>query len=104
MSFAENMKTIRKQKGLSQKDLADRLGVTPAMVSAYENGKRLPKLQNIKRIAAALGCTGDDLIGTNHSRDTITPTQIDISDFSQDEIKEINNYLDFVKYKRTRDN
>lgn len=49
--FGEVIKTIRKENKLTQKDLADRLGVTFQAVSKWENGKNLPDIAIIKRIA-----------------------------------------------------
>ena len=45
----------RMAAGLTQSQLADRLGVTPQMVGRWERGERLPKLDTLRRIADALG-------------------------------------------------
>ena len=44
MSFGENLKKLREEKGLTQGEVAKRLFVTVAMVSAIENGLRQPSL------------------------------------------------------------
>ena len=51
----------RKKKGLSQKDLADRLGCKPTKISRIENGKYVPKVDYLKTLADELGTTLDDL-------------------------------------------
>lgn len=52
----------RKAAGLTQQELADRLGVIQQQVAKWESGKVDIKLQTLKRIANALGCDIDDLI------------------------------------------
>ena len=54
MPVGEQIKQLRKKKGLTQKELAHRLGVSQMMVSQYENKQRNPKLETIEKIMAAL--------------------------------------------------
>ena len=44
MEFSERLMILRKQAGLSQEQLADRLGVTRQSVSKWESGTALPEL------------------------------------------------------------
>lgn len=57
MTIGEGIKEARKNKGLSQQELGDMLGVSQAMIAQYENGKRVPKIETLERIANALGGT-----------------------------------------------
>lgn len=61
MKIGKNIKDMRMLKGISQKELAERLNVTPAMISQYETGTRTPKYSTIERIAKALGCKTFDI-------------------------------------------
>lgn len=54
MDIGQKIKELRKKQGMSQKDLADKLGITPVMISQYENGKRNPKLETLQKISDAL--------------------------------------------------
>lgn len=56
------IKEIRKQKLMSQADLAALVDTTPATISRYESGARIPDLETAAKIAKALGCKVDDLI------------------------------------------
>lgn len=55
MTFGENIKRIRKEKGMSQQDLGHKLGVTQQTIAQYEKIKETPKLETVRRIANALG-------------------------------------------------
>ena len=55
MSVGERIKSARKEKGLTQKQLADMIGAAVITVRQYENNKRQPSLVTISAIAAALG-------------------------------------------------
>lgn len=55
MLFADTLKKLRAEKGLSQNDIAKRMYVTHATVSRWENGSRLPDAVMISRLAGVLG-------------------------------------------------
>ena len=55
MEVGKKIKEIRLLKGISQKELSERLGVSSAMISQYESGKRNPKMETLLKIADALG-------------------------------------------------
>ena len=54
MTIGEALRKARKAKGLTQSELAARLGVTQPFIGNYERGLRKPKLETLKRIASAL--------------------------------------------------
>lgn len=60
--MANNIRKLRKQKGMTLKDLAEKVGVTVQCISNYEQGIRKVDLPTAAIIAAALSCTVDDLI------------------------------------------
>lgn len=53
-TIGERIKQTRIRKGITQKELAEKLGTTPQNLAQYESGKRNPKLETIKKIAQAL--------------------------------------------------
>lgn len=61
MSFSENLKRIRAERGLTQRDVASILGCSVQSYAQYESGKRKPKIETIKRFADALGVLVPDL-------------------------------------------
>lgn len=54
MVIGEQMRQLRIARGLSQKELGDKIGIDSATVGKYERGKLNPKLETVKKIAAAL--------------------------------------------------
>lgn len=48
------LRRIREVRGLTQRAVAKRAGLTPAMVSAYEKGHRLPSLRSLSYLLTAL--------------------------------------------------
>ena len=51
-TIGNKIKELRRSKGMSQKDIADKLGVTSQAVSKWENGKNLPDMTMISDNAA----------------------------------------------------
>lgn len=62
--FAINLKSLRKEKGLSQPELAKALNVSNGMISFWENEKYEPTATNIIAIAKFFNITIDDLLLT----------------------------------------
>lgn len=56
------IRTMREAMGLTQAELASRVGVTQTAIARYESGVRLPGIQIAARIAQALNCKIDDLM------------------------------------------
>ena len=63
MEFKDKFLKLRKQKGIGQNELADELGVSNAIISYWETGKREPTLQMIKKICIFFDVSADYLIG-----------------------------------------
>ena len=61
--FAKAIHERRKELGLTQEELAERVGTTKQVVSKYENGQRSPKVVMANAFADALETTLDELLG-----------------------------------------
>ena len=62
MEFSEKLMTLRKQAGLSQEQLADRLGVTRQSVSKWESGAVFPELVKLISLSEMFGVSVDYLV------------------------------------------
>ena len=61
MTTGELIKAARKKAGMTQAQLAEKLGISYVGVSQWENDLRNPKLDTLQRIASALGVPVQDL-------------------------------------------
>ena len=65
MTLGERLLMFINKANMSQKQLAEAIGVTPTRLNYRVKDKREPDVYHIKQLAKALGITGDDLLGTN---------------------------------------
>ena len=62
MDTGKRIKEIRKANGLTQKELSEKLGTSQQNLAQYENGKRQPKFETLRRIAKALDVGLDEFM------------------------------------------
>lgn len=62
MEFNEKLQLLRKEKGLTQEQLAEKLFVSRTAISKWENGRGFPNLDSLKNIAALYSISIDDLL------------------------------------------
>jgi transcriptional regulator with XRE-family HTH domain len=62
MQLSENMRFLRKEAGLTQAELAERLGVNRPVIGAYEEGRAEPRIQTLKLMAHFFKVSVDDLL------------------------------------------
>ena len=61
LEFSYRLRKLLKMKGMSQRELSDRIGVGCTMLSNYMNGKHIPSFYIVDRIAKELNISVDDL-------------------------------------------
>lgn len=111
MTTGEKIRNARKAQHLSQKELADRMGVNQSHVSQYENDYKSPSLETLSRFANAIGCDIGDLIV---EKKVINTRNVSLSDmvldsldqnglpFSDDEIDLVDSYRSLNKSGKNR--
>jgi len=72
MSFAENLKQIRKEKQLSQEELAEILDVSRQAVSKWEQGNGYPEVEKLLLLSSKLNISLDSLMSTEIAQGTNT--------------------------------
>lgn len=65
-TLGERIVYYRKKLGLSQKELAAAVGMSPTAISYYETDKREPNILILMNLAKTLNITGDTLLGLEH--------------------------------------
>lgn len=88
--FSENLRSLRKQRGLTQEDLAGFLGVSFQAVSKWERGESLPDITLLPEIAEFFSKTVDELLGINRAK-----TEKEIND----KVNEYYNYVNDMEKK-----
>lgn len=63
LKIAENIKFYRKQSGMTQEELAQKLNGKKSLVSNYENGYSTPDIYTLCRLAEIFDLTLDELVG-----------------------------------------
>ena len=86
------IKEARTIANISQKELAEYIGVTAATLSGYENGKHDPRSDFLAKIAEACNCTVDFLLGRESVKEQ-TPTSEEPEAGDKVSIEETNAFL-----------
>ncbi|EPV91469.1 XRE family transcriptional regulator [Streptococcus agalactiae FSL S3-251] len=75
MEFSERLKTLRKQAHLTQKEIAEKLGISQPAYGDWERGVKMPTHENSKKLARLFNITLDTLMGNQE-----VDEEIDLSD------------------------
>jgi len=77
VNFGNRLRELRDSKKMTQKQLAERLGLTKSVISAYETSMRYPSYDVLVRIASIFRVSTDYLLGMEQNR-TIDVTGLSI--------------------------
>lgn len=91
VDFGNTLKTLRLRKDMTQAQLANKLGLTKSVISAYETGLRLPSYDILIHIARIYNVSTDYLLGIEKKQ------EIDLSGLSQEEINALLNLINAMK-------
>lgn len=65
--FSKRLKLLRKNKGLTQQELAEKIDVKPSTIGMYEQGRREPDGDTLKKLSKVLNVSIDYLLGKGNS-------------------------------------
>lgn len=91
VDFGQRLKTLRIHANISQKVLAERLGISKSSVSSYESGFRLPSYHILMRIARIFNVSTDYLLGMDKRYD------IDLSGLTLEETDAIRELIQAIQ-------
>ncbi|MCY9311679.1 helix-turn-helix domain-containing protein [Bacillus inaquosorum] len=110
--LSERLRLIRKKRGLTQTQLADKVQTTKGTISNYENGHSTPSNEMLCNLADALDTTTDYILGRTHNHETVSiPYDLEFQDEElQNALKEAFNLskeyqkqaIDFIHYLSTK--
>lgn len=93
VEFGHRLRELRKLRNLTQKQLADLIGVKNSIISFYEVGDRIPSPEIIIKLAAALHTSTDFLLGVEKGRN------IDITGLDDEDEKAVRCIVEQLRKK-----
>ena len=101
MKFGDNLKLIRKNKNMSQEELAEKVNVTRQSVSKWENGEAYPEMNNILELCKIFNCKINDLVHTDMSDITsldeeIVMRVVKFNEKKQNQVKTLSNVISLI--------
>ena len=99
MNLAENIKKLRKQHNMEQKDLAQLLHISDKTVSSWERGRTEPKMGMIEKMCEIFHCEKSELIDGNvtTSDESIIELATRIVELTPDKRTHLIKYLEFIE-------
>lgn len=77
MTIGERIKKIRKERGFTQKHIADLCGMADSAIRKYESDKVTPTLRTASKLADALGVPVQVLFGADHFKEMLSADDYD---------------------------
>jgi transcriptional regulator with XRE-family HTH domain len=93
VDFGVNLKRLRLEEGLTQQQLADRLGITKSVVSYYELSERYPSPEVLTKLASVFHVSTDYLLGLERGE------MIDLSGLDEEDIIIVRRLVSSLKKK-----
>ncbi len=94
VKFGIRLRALRKERKLTQKVLADRLGLATSAICSYEAGTRYPSYEVLIKVAGIFRVSTDYLLGIEKSR------YIDVTELSEEDIEILTMLADSLRKKK----
>ena len=92
----EKIKELREKMGLTQRQLADRIGIGKSTLAMYETKDRMPTTAVLRKLAANFRVSTDYLLGLDKVR------RADLSGLSEKEIEIIENLIEVLRENKKK--
>lgn len=93
VDFGNKLKELRKQAGLTQKQLGDKIKVTKSVISYYELQERYPSPEILIKLAKTFHVTTDYLLGLENKQ------TLDISGLSDEDVQLLQHTISILQSK-----
>lgn len=102
MSLGKNIANLRKKRGLSQIELANKLNVSPSAVAMWETEKRAIKDDTLVSIADFFDVPTDYLLGRENENYNIPENLAfdNLEGLTEEDLNKVNRYIELVKKQR----
>ncbi|EST12072.1 helix-turn-helix domain-containing protein [Sporolactobacillus laevolacticus] len=105
-ALGDRLKELRELRGLTQKEVASRFGITNFQLSRYETGKANPDPDLIAKFAEYYEVTSDYLLGLSVKKNPEKQPEgrffYDLDSASQEDLDELENYFKFMQERKKR--
>lgn len=92
----KKLKDLRIKQGLSQKQVAEKLNLSPSIISGYETGERTPSVENILSLSYLYKCSTDYLLGKTMENSF---SKIDTNGLNDIQIQAIQNLINAIRHE-----
>lgn len=92
----EKLKLLRVKYGYSQKQVADKVNISPSIISGYETGERTPSTDVLLSLSNIYNCSVDYLLGKQNAE---PPVIFDTEGLTDKQIQAIMTLIDSMKNK-----
>lgn len=99
VDFGEKLKELRIKAGLTQKQLADKLWLSKATVSYYEQSLRYPSPEMLIKLSNVFHVSTDYLLGIEDKKQTL-----DVTDLADEDIQFLKNAIELLRKKNLANN
>ena len=101
MKFGDNLNLIRKNKKMSQEQLAEKMNVSRQSVSKWETGEAYPEMNNILELCKIFNCKINDLVHTDMTDissldEEIVMSVVKFNEKKQKEVKTLSNVISLI--------
>lgn len=96
INFGKVLKELRLKSGLTQKQLAEQIGITKSVVSFYELQERIPSPAVLVKLSAVFHVSTDYLLGIDNIE------RLDVSGLTEDDIKIVSLMIDTLRRKNQK--
>lgn len=88
---SEKLRSLREARGLTQFQVAERIGVSKAMISAYETASKAPSIEVLIRLSRLFGVSVDYLVCVD------APKMIDVSGLDEETLVQITALINKIR-------
>ena len=101
MSIGKRIAELRKQKNMSQLELAKALNVAPSTIGMWETDQRAMKDDSIRQLSKYFGVSTDYILNGNESKkdpNLLVATHVD-DDLTEKQKQEVQDFIEFIKMR-----
>lgn len=104
MTLGYKIKLLRKENGLTQLELGDKLGLSKANISKYESNVHEPSIETLNKLSDIFNVSVDYLLGRTNIRNHVDTfaAHTDDEDLSDEAKAELENFKDYLRNKYSK--